>query len=63
MTFLIVLLVVFLFLFLTSGSETKKVNPCKTGHKWVYKKQPDNEQIEYLQCEICDAFPGYEGRD
>lgn len=64
MTFLVIVLVVFFLLYMTSGSSSKvQENPCKTGHKWAYKKQPDNEEIEYLQCERCSQFPGYEGRD
>ena len=56
MTFLIVLLVVFLFFI--SGSSTEAEKKVCHPHKWVYKKQPGVEQIEYLQCKSCDAFPG-----
>jgi len=27
-------------------------------HRWRSKKQPGSDQ-DYLQCEICEVFPGY----
>ena len=29
------------------------------NHKWVYMQQP-NEDIQYLQCQVCKKFPGAE---
>lgn len=57
--FLIIILAVFLLLFLTSGSSSSTVEKKECGpHVWKYKKQPGMEEIEYLQCENCNMFPG-----
>jgi hypothetical protein len=29
-------------------------------HKWEYKKQPGDENTEYLQCSNCGFLPGHE---
>jgi hypothetical protein len=56
---LAIFLIVFVLMFMTNTK--KQENPCKNGHKWVYKKQPDNPQMEYLVCTRCGQFPGESG--
>lgn len=59
---LTLLLLTFLLLFLFRSPQNRTIQDlCKHGHKWVYKKQPDNEDIEYLVCNRCGKFPGTEG--
>ena len=55
------LLIIVGFLLIT-WADNLQVNykPTCTQHKWVWKKQPGMEEVEYMQCEVCGKFPGKE---
>lgn len=57
MEVLTVLLVVFILLFMFSkSSKATPTASCKT-HKWIWEKQPGDEEIEYLRCSVCKKTP------
>jgi hypothetical protein len=60
---LLVVLIIFFVMYLTFPRGEKATKPCVGPHDWQYKKQPDNPEIEYLQCVRCNKYPGAEASD
>lgn len=46
-----------IYMIFKSKELANEVNTC-INHKWIYMKQPGEEDIQYLQCEVCKKFPG-----
>jgi hypothetical protein len=53
---LLILLVVFAILALTNSRAKEVPKVCKP-HKWVWEKQPGEEDVEYLRCSNCNKLP------